>query len=112
MSTRTEPLKSATCLASSSRVLPIGEYAGMTIESYLHHGYASAGYKTDYQTVETCWFSFVIRTVGQRKGMYRCWKYSGKNLPKARRDYDKHLADIDNAIAGRPMDCETNTVSV
>lgn len=63
---------------STSTILPSGRWKGKRITMCLYDGYASKGYRSNYQPIHHQWVKFEI--VGGPKG---CRSYSGKNLKLA-----------------------------
>jgi len=55
---------------------------------------ASAGYATDYTAVPARWLELDAEDSTGKSVRRVAWKFSGKNLDRAERAYDKALADF------------------
>lgn len=70
------------------------------IHARIYSGYQSMGYQTNYTRVPVQWFEILAVQPDSRPCRRLCWRYSGKNIDNATRDYERFLADIAERMPG------------
>lgn len=100
MSSRVYPYKGARVLREyRCASLPAGQWIGLPCRIRVYEDYASRGYQTDYQPVQTRWLEIEVQAQVRQRGMRQCWAYSGKRLEKAERDFDSNVRALEEAAA-------------
>ena len=94
MSTRLRMPETARLIKSETLVIPIGPWAGKNVTFSLFEGYASKGYKSDYERVPHVWFRCEV--TGERP---QTWSYSGRRIGKAEEHYNHNIMGIKAEIA-------------
>lgn len=89
MSSRLRIPVSATLAGSISGTVNVGPWKGKRVTLRLHEGYASKGYKSDFERIPHVWLEILIE--GEKRQAYGC---SGKNIQWARESFDKTKAQI------------------
>ena len=87
---------SARLIARAVFILPSGPHEGKQYAIELFEGHASQGFKTDYDSVATCWLAEIL----DDKPLRRAHSYSGeRNLAKARGDFKTMVLALERAGA-------------
>lgn len=81
-----------------------GTLEGADVFLSLHLGYASDGWKSDFQRRPVAWVSLRRAKTAHGAGVYRCRRYSGRSLRKALADWTKIASEVRPLMASTTHD--------